>query len=76
MRYIAEMFCDRIAACKTYLGDKYTDSAPYDYYVRSKGHILIHPETGEIIGEMLRVLRDRGEDYAFAYVRSLLRRAE
>ncbi len=23
--------------------DKYTDAAPYDYYIRSKSHILIHP---------------------------------
>ena len=74
MRYVAEMFCDRIAACKVYLGEKYTDAAPYDYYIRSKPHILIHPETGETIEKMLLVLRDRGEDEAFAYVRAELER--
>ena len=72
-RYVAEMFCDRIAACRTYLKDKYTDAAPYDYYIRSKSHILIHPETSDAIEAMLRVLRDEGEDAAFAYVRGLLR---
>ena len=36
LRYVAEMFCDRIAACRTYLKDKYTDAAPYDYYIRSR----------------------------------------
>ena len=66
-------FCDRIAACRTYLKDKYTDAAPYDYYIRSKSHILIHPETSDAIEAMLRVLRDEGEDAAFAYVRGLLR---
>ena len=25
LKYVAEMFCDRIAACKVYQGDKYTD---------------------------------------------------
>lgn len=30
LRYVAEIFCDRIAACRTYLKDKYTDAAPYD----------------------------------------------
>lgn len=69
LRYVAEMFCDRIAACRTYLKDKYTDAAPYDYYIRSKSHILIHPETSDAIEAMLRVLRDEGEDAAFAYVR-------
>ena len=73
VRYVVEMFCDRIAACRTYLKDKYTDAAPYDYYIRSKSHILIHPETSDAIEAMLRVLRDEGEDAAFAYVRGLLR---
>lgn len=72
LRYIAEMFCDRIAACQVYLGERYTPSAPYDYYIRSKGHILIHPETGDILEDMLRALRDRGEEEAFAYVRTML----
>ena len=73
MRYVAEMFCDRIAACKTYLGDKYTDAAPYDYYIRSKPHLLIHPETSEAIEQMLLVLKEQGEEAAFAYVRDQLR---
>ena len=73
LKYVAEMFCDRIAACKVYQGDKYTDASAYDYYEKSRGHILIHPETGALISEMLRVLKDEGEDAAFAYVRKLLR---
>ena len=75
MKYIAEMFCDRIAACRVYLGDKYTDASPYDYYKRSKDHIMIHPETGKEIEKMLLVLKKRGEDAAFAYVRRRLREA-
>lgn len=72
MKYVAEMFCDRIAASRTYLGDQYTDASPYDYFVRSKGNILIHEETSDEIEEMLRVLKDEGEDAAFAYVRMCL----
>ena len=73
LRYVAEMFCDRIAASRIYLGDKYTDAAPYEYYVNSKGAIMIHPETGAELEKMLRVLRDEGEDAAFAYVRKRLK---
>ena len=69
LKYAAEMFCDRIAACKVYQGDKYTDASAYDYYEKSRGHILIHPETGELIGKMLLVLKEQGEDAAFDYVR-------
>ena len=72
LKYVAEMFCDRIAACKVYQGEKYTDASAYDYYVRSQKHILIHPETGALIEKMLLVLKEEGEDAAFAYVRSLL----
>lgn len=31
-KYFAEMICDRIAASMIYLGDKYTDSSPLEYY--------------------------------------------
>ena len=73
IRYVAEMFCDRIAASKVYLGDQYTDAAPYNYFANSKDSIPIHPETGAEIEEMLRVLRDEGEDAAFKYVKKRLR---
>ena len=74
LKYVAEMFCDRIAACNVYQGDKYTDASACDYYEKSRGHILIHPETGELIGKMLLVLKEQGEDAAFDYVRTLLRK--
>ena len=72
MKYVAEMFCDRVAASRVYLGDKYTDAAPYEYFVKSKGSILIHPETSEEIERMLLVLKEQGEDAAVAYVRGRL----
>lgn len=31
-KYFVEMICDRIAASMIYLGDKYTDSSPLEYY--------------------------------------------
>ena len=74
--YVAEMFCDRIAASRVYLGEKYTDASAWEYYTASKDRILIHPETGAEIEEMLRVLKDEGEDAAFAYVRRRLREAQ
>ena len=72
-RYVAEMFCDRIAASRIYLGDKYTNDAPYNYFMQSRDLILIHEETGDELEKMLRMLKDEGEDAAFAYVRKRLR---
>lgn len=43
VRYVAEMFCDRVAASKTYRGSAYRDSDPYDYYMRSVGHYMTIP---------------------------------
>ena len=72
IRYVAEMFCDRVAACRVYLGSEYHDGAPYDYFVKSKNEIMIHPNTAAELEEMLRVLKDEGEAEAFRYVRKRL----
>ena len=74
MRYIAEMFCDRVAACKVYMKDAYTDASAYEYYMRSKDHVMIHPETSAELEKMLLVLKEQGEEKAFAYVRKQLRK--
>ncbi|MBR4474197.1 MAG: catalase [Oscillospiraceae bacterium] len=73
MRYVAEMFCDRLAACRIYLKDRYTDAAAYEYFMRSRDRIPIHPETGAELEKMLEVLKDEGEDAAFRYVRKRLK---
>ena len=74
-RYISEMFCDRVAACKVYLGDKYTDASAYDYYMNGTGTRvgpLIHPDTAAELEKMLLVLKNEGEEAAFEYVRKWL----
>jgi len=75
-RYVAEMFCDRIAACRVYMGDDYTDSSPYDYYMKGTGKRvgqMIHKETAAQLEMMLKKLKDEGEDAAFAFVREWLK---
>ena len=36
--YVAEMFCDRVAASKTYLKDQYHDGSPWEYYAQRHDH--------------------------------------
>lgn len=69
VKYVAEMFCDRIAASKTYRGDAYDQGYPWEYYQKSKDHYLLHPETRQLLEKMLLLLRDEGEKAAFAYIR-------
>lgn len=71
-KYVAEMICDRIAASKTYKGENYTDSSPWEYYEMGKGHYVIHPQTQAQLEMCLKVLRDKGEEEAFRYIRQEL----
>ena len=69
VRYVAEMFCDRVAASQTYLKEKYTDASPWEYYERSRDHYLLHPNTQSLLEKLLLMLRDQGEEAALAYIR-------
>lgn len=72
-KYVGEMFCDRVAACRIYQGDKYTDASPYDYFQRSRGHISINTETSELLNRWLLLLKEQGEDAAIAQIREELK---
>ena len=72
MRYVAEMICDRRAACMAYNGAAYTPSDPWKYYVRTRSRVIMSPDTRAVLEHALLLLRDEGEPAAFAYVRRLL----
>lgn len=69
VKYVVEMFCDRIAASRTYLREKYTDSAPYEYYARSKDIYVMHSNTRALLERMLVWLKEKGEQETFAMIR-------
>ena len=75
VKYVYEMFMDRIAASKTYLGDKYTDKEPLQYYEKGAGKLgkMIHPETAALIHMLLKMLAEKGERATFKYVREQVR---
>ena len=68
-KYVVEMFMDRIAACKVYMGDAYQDNAPYEYYERGKDITPLHEETRELLVKMLKMLGEKGEKETFAYAK-------
>ncbi len=71
LKYVKEMFCDRVAAGMIYNGDKYTDADPLAYFERGKATRCIHPETSALLEKLLTMLKDKGEDYTYAYIRRL-----
>ena len=71
LRYVIEMFCDRVAASKIYLGDKYTDAHPLEYFLRGKDKRSIHPETSDLLELFLTMLAEKGEEETFRYIKRL-----
>jgi len=70
VKYVCEMFIDRISASKNYQREKYTDSSPIEYYLKSVDHYMIHEDTKELIEYMLYMLAEKGEKYTFSYVKN------
>ena len=71
MRYLKEMFCDRVAASKIYQGEKYTDSHPLEYYTRGNAKEKMHPDTAGFLEKLLVMLSEKGEKETFEYLRSV-----
>lgn len=69
VNYVAEMFCDRVAASRIYQKEKYTDAHPWQYFDRSRDHYLLHPKTAALLEKLLIMLRDEGEEKTFTYIR-------
>ncbi len=73
IKYVIEMFCDRVAASKIYQGKNYTDSSALEYFMKGKGRRVIHPETSDLLEKLLIMLSAEGEEKTFAYLKQLRR---
>ena len=69
IKYIVEMFMDRRAASKNYLGEQYTDRSPLEYFQKSRADKFMHEETSRQLEEMLQMLADKGEKETFSYIK-------
>lgn len=69
VRYVVEMFLDRIAASKVYKGSKYKDSDPIEYYMNGKAGELMHPETRALLEKLLHMLAEQGEEETYRYIK-------
>ena len=74
VRYVVEMFLDRIAASKIYKGAEYRDTDPLAYFQGGQGQYLMHPETEALLEKLLRMLAEKGEKETFHYIRHEIRR--
>ena len=61
VKYLIEMFCDRVAASKIYRGEKYKDSDPLAYFLSGMERKRpIHPKTAKKLHYLLKMLAEQG----------------
>lgn len=65
-RYVVEMVCDRVAACKVYQKEKYTQRSALEYFQTRNDKLYMHPKTAEELRKMLTEIAENGEAAAFA----------
>ena len=69
-RYVIEMFCDRMAACKIYNGENYEQTQPLQYYMKGRAGKLLHEESKALLEKYLTMLAEEGEEKTLAYIRN------
>ena len=72
-RYLGEMICDRVAACKIYLKKAYTQKSALDYFVRHTDVSYMHPETAQDLRHFLTLLAEEGEKSMFLQLKKFIK---
>lgn len=70
VRYVAEMFVDRVSASKVYLKDNYNQEEPLKYFQKGKGHYGMHENTSKLLEKFLEKLANDGETATFKYIKN------
>lgn len=69
VKYLVEMFVDRVSASKNYRKEQYKDSDPLEYYEKRKHYMVVHEDTRRQLEILLHMLADVGEEETFQYIR-------
>ena len=71
IQYVKEMICDRIAASKVYLKEKYTKSSALEYFNRTYDRHEMHPETSALLKSWLELVSEKGENEAIKIIKKV-----
>ena len=69
LRYVKEMFADRIAATKIYKKKDYKPEDVMAYYISRESQLKMHPTTSKTLECFMKMLIEKGEKETFKYVR-------
>lgn len=66
-KYFKEMICDRVAASMIYLGDRYTNKSPLEYYLSHKDENQFSEHTRFMLEMYLKSIARQGFDLTMNY---------
>lgn len=71
VKYVKEMFCDRVAASKIYQGKNYSNAHPIAYFEKGKTTRFIHKDTSDLLEDWLIMLKEQGEKVTFKHIKKV-----
>ena len=69
MKYVKEMFCDMIAAGRTYRWDQFKNEDPYNYFYTNTDFDRIHKDTVKLVDSWLKIFKEKWEKETFDYIK-------
>ena len=70
VRYVVEMYVDRVSASKNYQKVEYTDRSALLYYEKGKNRYMMHEDTEKLLVMLLKYLADNGEEATNELIRT------
>lgn len=70
VRYVVEMYVDRVSASKNYQKVEYTDKSALLYYEKGKNRYMMHEDTEKLLVMLLKYLADNGEEATNELIRT------
>lgn len=68
-RFIAEMVCDRLAACRTYQKENYTQSSALVYFESGTDKNYMHPHSANLLRQYLTWISAEGQQEGFKKIK-------
>lgn len=69
VKYVVEMYIDRVAASKNYQREKYKDDSALKYYLGGKEFSLLQDDSRALLELLLHMLAKRGEEETNRFIR-------
>lgn len=73
LKYVAEMVCDRRAACIVYNRENYTSASAWEHYLRSRPRVIMDEDTKIVLENALWIMKEEGEEACFRFLRKILK---